>query len=124
MEAIESKETTPTAEDSKKKDGVENETLTPALSQSTGRGGKGVQVFWMAFWLAMALVGAKVYHIRPPDNWGGREINRYVSDVGIVTAGGFGFSRRVWVVGGGVGLFWPGPGELVEGAPGGVVGVW
>src|SRR6266480_4759563 len=102
MEAIESKETTPTAEDSKKNDGVENETLTPALSRSTGRAGKGVQVFWMAFWLAMALVGAKIYHIRPPDNWGAREINRYVSEVGIVTAGDLVFAGGVGLVGGGV----------------------
>src|SRR5437016_3722988 len=81
MDAIESKETTPQPPDFKK---------------------KSVQVFWIAFWLAVALVGAKLYHIRPPDNWGGREINRYVSDVAIVTAADLLFASAFGLVGWGL----------------------
>jgi len=78
MDSTESKETTPTPPDSKK---------------------SGVQVFWMAFWLAVALIGAKLYHIRTPDNWGGREINRYVSDIAIVTAADLLFATGFGLVG-------------------------
>jgi len=81
MEAIESKETTPLPPDFKK---------------------NSVQVFWIAFWLAAALVGAKLYHIRTPDNWGGREINRYLSDVAIVTAGDLLFATVFGLVGWGL----------------------
>src|SRR5690348_11713296 len=91
MDPIESKETTRGEGDSKKNGADLGETLTPALSRHTGRGSQSekhtVQVFWMAFWLAVVLVGAKLYHIRPPDHWGGSQIRRYVSDVAIVTAG-------------------------------------
>src|SRR3982751_4505720 len=62
-------------------------------------------VFWIAFWLAVALMGAKIYHIRGPDNWGGREINRYVTDVAIVTAADVVFAIGVGLVGwGGISL--------------------
>src|SRR6476646_288698 len=81
MEAIESKETTPQPPDFKK---------------------NSVQVFWIAFWLAVALVGAKLYHVRTPDNWGGREINRYLSDVAIVTAGDLLFATVFGLVGWGL----------------------
>src|SRR5438128_11036541 len=81
MDSTESQETTPTTPDSKK---------------------FSVQVFWIAFWLAVALVGAKPYHIRPPDNWGGREINRYVSDVAIVTAADLLFASAFGLVGWGL----------------------
>jgi len=59
-------------------------------------------VFWIAFWLAVALMGAKIYHIRGPDNWGGREVNRYVTDVAIVTAADVVFAIGVGLVGWGV----------------------
>src|SRR6266568_1244782 len=78
MESIEKQETTPTTPDSKK---------------------SGVQVFWIAFWMAVALVGAKLYHIRTPDNWGGREINRYLTDVGIVVAADLVFAAAFGLVG-------------------------
>src|SRR3954471_14974887 len=58
----------------------------------------------MAFWLGVALVGAKLYHVRPPENWGGREMDRYVRDVAIVTAGGLVFACGFVVVG--WGLVW------------------
>jgi len=61
-----------------------------------------VQVFWIAFWLGVALVGAKLYHIRTPDHWSGREINRYVSDVAIVTAGDLLFAAGFGLVGWGL----------------------
>src|ERR1051325_3948076 len=61
-----------------------------------------VSVFWIAFWLAMALMATKLYHIRGPDNWGAAETNRYVSDVAIVTSADVMFAMGVGLVGWGM----------------------
>ncbi len=61
-----------------------------------------MQVFWIALWLAVALIGAKLYHIRTPDNWGGREINRYLTDIAIVTAADLVFATAFGLVGWGL----------------------
>ena len=52
------------------------ETTPAEIDSKKSERPRAAGMFWIAFWLAVALMGAKIYHIRGPDNWGGREINR------------------------------------------------
>jgi arylsulfatase A-like enzyme len=83
MEAMTPQQTTPPPADSKKGE---------------------IQIFWIVFWMAVALVGTKLHHIRTPGEWSWNEINRYVIDIGIVVAADLLFAAVVGLVG--WGLVW------------------
>src|SRR5215212_6793149 len=78
MEAATAQQTTPTPADSKKAQ---------------------VGVFWIAFWLALAMAGSKLYHIPTPPAWTGRAFNLYLKNIAVVTAGDLLFAAAVGLAG-------------------------
>jgi lipoteichoic acid synthase len=61
-----------------------------------------VGVFWIAFWMAVALIGAKLYHVPVPEKWGGGGVNRYAKEVGMVVAADLVFVAAVGLAGWGL----------------------